>query len=111
MNTSKTSKPSYKTNDPLGWCGNPSRGAAMGRSTCRGDVLHDGKLTLRKVSLNSGGYDSNGTYFGHGEPLFWYASDDSIEPDAIIDGMIRAKDRNAAKALILQKYPDVKFYR
>ena len=24
-------KASYKANDPKGWCGNPSHGAAMGR--------------------------------------------------------------------------------
>ena len=80
----------------------------MGRSTLRGDVLYGGKLTLQRIRLDSGGYDSNGTYFGFGAPLYWYAADSD---DTVIDGMIRAKDRNAAKALILQEYPDVKFYR
>lgn len=101
---------SYKDNDPKGWCGDASRGAALGRRDRRGDVLFDGKLQLRRVYLNNGGYDSNGTYFGHGEPLFWYAAD-SENPDDVIDGMIRAKSREDAKAKIREEYPDVRFYR
>ncbi len=100
----KPPRPSYKTNDPRGWGGNPSRGAALGRSTRRGPEDFDGKLTLRQVRLDSGGYDQNGTYFGHGNPLYWYASDDGE-----IDGVLRAHDRDDAKAQVLKLYPRAKF--
>jgi hypothetical protein len=99
-------KPSYKDNDPKGWCGNPSRGAALGRNDLRGDILYEGKLYLRRIYLDNGGYDSNGTYFGHGSPLFWYAGDEGN-----IDGMIRAKNRNDAKSQINQEYPNARFFR
>ena len=97
---------SYKTNDPKGWCGNPSRGAALGRPSIHGEKNYSGKMHLRRIRLDNGGYDSNGTYFGSGPPLFWYASDDGT-----IDCMIRAKDRAAAKVIIQKDYPKARFYR
>jgi hypothetical protein len=99
--------PSYKTHDPRGWCGDPRRGAALGRP-----IVHDaasdfsGKLTLRRSYLDSGGYDSNGTYFGYGQPLYWYASQDGT-----IDGMLRAASREDAKAQVLKSYPKARFFR
>ncbi len=99
------SKVSYKTNDPKGWCCDPKRGAAMGRGEITGDPDYDGKLVLRRIRLNSGGYDSNGTYFGFGQPLYWFASDDGT-----IDGMIRANSRTHAKQLVKDKYKDARFY-
>lgn len=99
--------PSYKTHDPKGWCGDPKRGAAMGRGSYHtADSDAPIKLTLRKVSLDSGGYDSNGTYFGWGEPLFWYANE-----DCTIDDMLRAVNRDEAKRMIREQYPHARFYR
>ena len=98
--------PSYSSNDPKGWCGDPSRGAAMGRRTLQGDPSYNGKLALRNVRLDNGGYDVNGTYFGSGLPLFWYASEDGE-----IDGVLRARSRAHAKELVSAKYPSAKFYR
>ena len=97
---------SYKTNDPRGWGGDPKRGAALGRPTLKGPADFSGKLTLQRVRLDSGGYDSNGTYFGMGAPLFWYASDDGE-----IDAVLRASDREAAKREIAALYPKARFYR
>ena len=80
--------PSYKTNDPRGWCGDPSRGAALGRRTHQGDNAFAGKIHIKRVHLDSGGYDRNGTYFGSGpgtHPLYWYASSDGD-----IDDVLRA---------------------
>jgi hypothetical protein len=99
--------PNYKTNDPLGWCGDPSRGAALGRPTIHDAGLDfDGHLALRAVRLDSGGYDPNGTYFGIGSTLYWYSNN-----DASIDGVVRAGSRDEAKAKILKTYPKVRFYR
>ena len=101
--------PTYQTNDPKGWCGDPSRGAALGRATIQeGDpTAFTGKLTLRKVRLDSGGYDPNGTYFGWGEPLYWC----SCETDEhYIDFILRAPNRITAKRLVREDYPNARFY-
>jgi len=99
---------SYADNDPRGWCGDPKRGAAMGRA-----MIHDApraeplKLRLCHVPLNSGGYDRLGTYFGLGAPLYWYASDDGR-----VDAMLRASDgRGGARAKIREFYPNARFFR
>lgn len=97
---------SYQTNDPRGWGGDPKRGAALGRPSVRGEASFAGRLTLRHIRLDQGGYDPNGTYFGLGPPLYWYASDDGS-----IDDMLRAGTRESAKAQILKIYPNAKFYR
>lgn len=99
--------PSYRTNDPRGWCGDPSRGAAMGRPTVHDvDPGSPVKLTLRRIHLDSGGYDPNGTYFGIGEPLYWCA-----DSEGDIDFMTRATSRDDAKARIRVLYPNARFYR
>lgn len=51
----------YQT--PSGWCGDPSRGASMGRTS---DLPTDTEATLhlRRVPLDSGGYDPGGAYWG-----------------------------------------------
>lgn len=97
---------SYKDNDPRGWCGNPNRGAALGRNSIHTDKEASVKLYLRRVILDSGGYDSNGTYFGHGDPLYWYA-----DKDGNVDAVLRARDRDQAKAKIRFSYKNAKFYK
>lgn len=100
--------PSYKTHDPKGWCGDPKRGAALGRHTYEGDPSFAGKLVLRRIYLDSGGYDPNGTYWGHGRSLYWFANHE-VEPP--IDGMFRADSREDAKEQIRARYPKARFYR
>lgn len=100
-------QPSYKTNDPKGFGGDPKRGAALGRSTRHNiDRAASVKLTLRHVRIDSGGYDRNGTYFGHGNPLYWYADESGG-----IDAVLRADDREHAKESIRELYPNARFYR
>ncbi len=93
--------PNYKTLDPKGWCGNPSRGAALGRVT-RHDAPTDKpiKLTLQHIRLDDGGYDTNGTYFGTGDPLYWYADDDGE-----VDAVLRASGTADAQAKVREIYP------
>lgn len=99
--------PDYKQNDPKGWCGDIRRGAAMGRHTIKdADAEAPIKLYLRKIYLNQGGYDSNGTYFGTGTPLWWYA-----DADGLVDAMVRASDRGTAIQMIRQAYPLATFFR
>ena len=100
------SKPDYSTHDQQGWCGDASRGAAMGRPTVLGPAWFGGQIRLRRSYLDNGGYDSNGTYFGIGSPLYWYASDDGE-----IDGMTRGSSRAEARAYVLSLYPLAKVRR
>jgi hypothetical protein len=98
----------YSRHDPKGWCGDPTRGAALGRPTVK-DAPRDyaGKLYIRRVYLNSGGYDSNGTYFGTGAPLFWVSANDE-SPDVDVDFMLRAASRDAAIVKVRAEYPNAK---
>jgi len=99
--------PDYKANDPRGWCGDPKRGAALGRHSIKpAHQAWQGKLHIRRVSLNSGGYDSNGTYFGLGPPLYWIA-DDGGE----VDFMTRARDHADARRQAAIECPNARFYR
>lgn len=100
--------PDYSANDPKGWCGDPSRGAALGRPTIQDEPKeYDGKLTLRKMRLDFGGYDKNGTYFGIGPPtLYWCANEDNT-----IDFMLRADDREEARDQVMKKYPNARVRR
>ncbi len=101
----KSKLPSYKTNDPVGWVGDKNRGAALGRVSRHLDNLKSftGKLYIRRIILNNGGYDINGTYFGHGEPLYWVANS-----DCTIDFMCRSHNRNEACKKVHETYPNAK---
>lgn len=91
-------------------------GASMGRdSTSERDLrMLDGvpvKLSLQRVRLDSGGYDSGGAYWGTGEPL-WLATGDVDVVD--VDGVtmfLRARDRDHAKSLVRAKLRAARFYR
>lgn len=77
----------------------------MGRPSIKGSKDFDGRLYLRLIRLDVGGYDSNGTYFGQGHPLYWFASEDGE-----IDDVIRAVDRDDAMFEVRKLYPKAKFY-
>lgn len=105
------STPDYSACDQRGWCGDPSRGAAMGRAESRGSPDYAGTILVRSVYVDSQGYDRNGTYFGsvgRGEILVWFASTDDEQS---IDGMMRSKAKDgdaamrAALATIASDYP------
>lgn len=83
-------------------------GAPLGRP----DNAHPGlvdepvKISLRRVRLDRGGYDSGGAYWGHGEPLYWAQSECGE-----VSWFIRSRSRDAVKAEILLRYPLARFYR
>lgn len=86
-------------------------GAPMGR---RSDNLsglivepHE-KVTLRRVPINSGGYDSGGAYWGLGAPLYWWCVTQEGEESS---GFLRACSRAAAKNHILELHPNAVFFR
>lgn len=59
------------------------------------------KLHLRRVDLDSGGYDSGRAYWGRGEPIYcaWDAEGNT--------GYVRARTRDKTKA----QFPNARFYR
>jgi len=66
----KAEEPMFDYQKPdRGWCGDPERGAAMGRTS---DLSHDTTVVLRmrRVPLDEGGYDPGGTYWGTPDDLF-----------------------------------------
>jgi hypothetical protein len=95
--------------DP-GWMGDPNRGASHGRPdrvhTPLGQPwLGTKRLYLRRLRLDSGGYDEGGAYWGRGEPLYW-ATD-----GARVHLFRRAPDRAAAKRMIIGQFPTARFYQ
>lgn len=82
---------------------NARYGAPMGRPDKAQDTGL--RMHLRRVRINSGGYDDGGAYWGLGAPLWAY---DDGENDW---SYLRARTRDDAKAKILERFPDAKFYR
>ena len=64
------------------------------------------KCSLTRVHLNSGGYTSQGHYYGIGMPLF-HAYDESRN----IDRMLRATNRERAVAILQHDYPGIVLWR
>jgi hypothetical protein len=84
---------------------NSTYGAPMGRHT-GAEYLDSsaGKVYLRQVPLDTGGYDRGGAYWGIGQTLW-----ETLDQDG--NGFIfRSRDRSTAKSSILDIFPDVKFY-
>lgn len=93
-----------------GWMGDRARGASMGRPDrglpCACAVAGSHKFHLRKINLDSGGYDSGGAYWGHGQQLWWATS-----IDGTAESFFRAADRTAARAEVLSDHPGARFFR
>lgn len=94
-------------------------GAPMGRRsyhTGKPDSEQPFKFSLQHVRLDRGGYDSGGAYWGIGRPLYVAVADslwvEAEQRDA--EGpefYFRADDRDSAKAEVIARYPNAKFYR
>lgn len=81
-------------------------GAQMGRATRHNSAQESPRFYLRRVRLDSGGYDPGGAYWGIDEPLYWFASEDGET-----EGYLRATSRESAKRQIRENYPDARFWR
>ena len=82
-------------------------GAPMGRRGWHeGDSDIPRRFYLRRVRLDSGGYDSGGAYWGHGAPLYWYYS-----TGGSVDAFMRGANRDDVKARIRAVYPAASFFR
>lgn len=78
----------------------------MGRYSRNPDPDCDQRLYLRRIPLDSGGYDKGGAYWGFGQALWWVGSEDGS-----VDHFLRASSREAAKASVRQDIPAARFYR
>jgi len=83
-----------------------ARGAQMGRATTIAPRDTKVKLHLERVRLTQQGYDPGGAYWGNCEPLYTFYDD-----DCTVDDYTRARGREQAKNIIMQKYPNARFYR
>lgn len=101
-------RPSYAHGDLKGWCGDPRRGAALGRGSGSWgkSASFSGYAELRRVIIDRQGYDRLGTYWGDGTPLWWCATNDHE-----IDFCIRSPTRESAEATVRKRYPNIKFYK
>lgn len=81
-------------------------GAPMGRPDRCPNASAD-RWRLRRVPINSGGYDQGGAYWGLG-PALW----NGFTEDGDTDVFFRARDRDAAKAHIRAEHDeDARFFR
>ena len=100
-------QPSYRHNNPKGWCGDPKRGTSLGRqSIMDAGTDYTGYAVLRPVRVNKDGYDYLGTYWGVGRSLWWCAT-----RDYKIDFCLRADDEAEARTIVRKTYPNIKFYK
>jgi hypothetical protein len=77
-----------------------------------------GRVYLRKIRLDSGGYDEFGSYFGHSRAhgsVYEYEWQESgaqarFGAGREISSMLRAHSRDQAKVIVRQTYPRAKFF-
>ncbi len=86
-------------------------GAPMGRHSSNGRELEQapGKLYLQRVRLDSGGYDSGGAYWGHGEPL--YVATDHENTTVFVRGVTRNAAKLAVRMRLAMWDGHISFYR
>ena len=89
---------------------NATRGAPMGRGEFSREPV--GKVHLICVTLDCGGYDDGGAYWGIGEPLY-HAYDDSLSSDHNagrgVYRFVRAQSRAHAKELL--RIPNALYFK
>ena len=91
-------------------------GAPMGRRDSHADDrTRPIKFALRRVYLDSGGYDNGGAYWGIGAPLYQASGEYGEDADGgageYVEFYLRAHGREDAKAKIRADYPAARFYR
>jgi hypothetical protein len=75
-------RPTYGKNNPRGWCGDPRRGSALGRSNIflEDPLTFEGAIWIAPVRVRWDGHDHLGTYWGLSpnggsrNDLFWVAN-------------------------------------
>lgn len=86
-------------------------GAPMGRAGTRwSDPDWPMRFHLRKLPLDSGGYDRGGAYWGFGRPLWCAWSRDELDGEPAVL-YLRADTREQAKAEVRERFAMATFYR
>ncbi len=62
------------------------------------------KWTLRRVYLNSAGYDDTGTYYGKDLPLYRAECETPVDYPSTGANMLRAATRDKAKRYVREHY-------
>jgi hypothetical protein len=83
-------------------------GSMMGRASCIPDDYNGEKLHLRRVPLDSGGYDPGGAYFGQGTPLYCAFGETETEQ---LYAFVRAASRKEAIAKIATAINNPRFIK
>lgn len=86
-------------------------GAPMGRRSTRGDADTAYNVVIRKVDLDSGGYDIGGAYWGTPSNLWRYFADPIWDEETQTEAegfeeFVRAADYDAVKAIVMEAYPN-----
>jgi hypothetical protein len=85
-----------------------ARGADMGRASF-GDGNTAGRVYLHRVRKDSGGYDSQGAYWGHapnGDRLYR-----AVNADTSFEWFLEAFYRDDAKDALRELFPHIQFIR
>ena len=83
-------------------------GASMGRRDNITESTCTIKFHLQRVTLDSGGYDPGGAYWGLGDPLYVAFGEGELE---VQEMFFRAKSRDDAKTQVRGAFPAATFYR
>jgi hypothetical protein len=102
-----TSLERFRKNAPKGYCGDPGRGAAMGRADINPEAEPAGPLTVCYVALDEDGYDVCGAYWGNTPEHYTYFAYGSTEDSEDIELFILAKSLLDAKEY-LSRVADVR---
>lgn len=81
----------------------------MGREVRIGNAGQPVRLTLQRVKLDRGGYDSGGAYWGLGKPL-WRARDHA-SGGSVVDVHVRAIGRGPAIDAVRRIVAGATFFR
>lgn len=76
-------------------------GSAMGSGSTPANPDLAAVLRVRRIRINSGGYDDGGSYWGLGSPLWQCRGED-------VDAYTRAGDKPAAIEYFKTKFPNCK---
>lgn len=89
-----------------------SRGSAMGRPDHVLGLADGAKFRLYRMSIDSGGYDRGGAYWGLGDShIGWMYHAYSDGPAGREECFVRAVDRESAKLEVLKTFRKATFYR
>lgn len=86
-------------------------GAPMGRRCENLSNIKD-RVNLQKVPIDGGGYDQGGAYWDHGQQLWvCWGHEPEEQGGYMMETYIRADTRDQAKTMLLEDFPNLKFYR